>query len=362
MGQPARILIVDDEPQVRSALSRVLRQTNLNIDTAEGAKEALSFMEKGDYNLILSDLKMPETDGIELLTMVSELYPETSRMLLSGHAERHDLNEAINQCKVDQYLDKPWDNQQLVATVTAITEENQHKRQRLADAGHMDRELNSAMALQLSTLPEEIDAANLNVKWMFQSCFRLGGDGLNYWMRDDQLHFFMLDVAGHGASAAMESFALQHMLCQTDLSNPAAATQRLHDNYLYQADALRYFTMISGCLDVRSRKLTFCQAGHPAPLLVNKEQFEIRRVGEGGFPVGLLESVHFENQELTVGEKEMLILHSDGLAENRCENFEAFLLLNSCVQPNELADKVVEWRNGNPIEDDISALFISLPA
>ena len=360
-GTQRRVLIVDDESHVLNALKRVLRPVDCEVDTAASASDALRVMAEKDYHLIISDLKMPETDGIELLTLVSELYPQTSRMLLSGHAERGDLNNAINQCRVDQYLDKPWDNQQLISLIEGITSDNLRERQVSAENRLMDAELNKAMKLQQAALPAEITADNLHIRWMFKPCHRLGGDGFNYWVTENRLHFYVVDVAGHGVPAAMESFAIQQALNNRDLSDPAAVTASLNDSYLFMDEPLRYCTLLAGCLDLRSQSLTFCQAGHPGPLLVSRGAFTVRRAGNGGFPVGLIENAPFDNQHLKLEEDDLLILHSDGLAEAGAEDFEGMLLINSDMQPHKLTAKVIDWRSNNPIDDDISALFITVP-
>lgn len=361
MENTARVLIVDDEAPVRRALARALRRTDFEIDTVDGARSALKAMETHDYHLIISDLKMPETDGVELLTTVSELYPQTSRMLLSGHADRADLNDAINRCRVDQYLDKPWDNQQLIETIGHITFDNLRQRDRRSEARLIDEELDKAMQLQRAALPTEILDQAMQVRWMFQPCHKLGGDGLNYWRDGSKLHFYMIDVAGHGLAAAMESFAVQQQLNGSDLSDPASVTAELNRTYMFKKEQLRYFTMLSGCIDLQSRTLTFCQAGHPGALVVSRDAYSVERHGDGGFPVGLLDDVAYENQYMKIGSEELVMFHSDGLAESHADEIESFLFMNSNMQPADLAAKVAEWRAEQPIDDDISALFITLP-
>ncbi len=221
---------------------------------------------------------------------------------------------------------------------------------------------------QQSTLPQQIDHENIQVRWMFESFEHLSGDGLNYWLRDGKLHFYLIDAAGHGSAAAMDTLALQPLIDGADLSDPARVTQQLHNSYTRSAENRRYFTMMSGCLDIGSREMVYCQAGHPGPMIVDSQSTFHRRMGTGGFPIGLIDNATFENQTLTLDPEKSLILHSDGLAEHGCQVFEHFLneqhclSEQHCMRRDELVDKVINWRTGIPVEDDISALFISLPA
>ena len=360
MNAAAKILIVDDERHVRSALARLLRHSPFEVDTAENAATALERLSESDYDLVISDLKMPGQDGIELLSQVRDQYPDTSRILLSGHADREDLNQAINRSNIETFLDKPWDNDDLVRRIVEATRKCQARRRESADTNLRNSELQSARAMLMDLVPADLIDPDLHARSLFETCHHLGGDGLNFWRDGRNLHFYLLDVAGHGARAGMESFAVQHMLNGGDMSNPAGVVAELHQAYPYRDDVMHYLTIMAGCLDVDSGDLTYCQAGHPSPLVVSRDTFTVTRHGDGGFPVGLLDTVEFENQRLVLAPGELLVLHSDGLAEHCDDAFEAFLLMNSCLPADALTDAIIAWRNQQETDDDISALFISL--
>ncbi|MDG1205394.1 MAG: response regulator [Pseudomonadales bacterium] len=111
------ILIVDDQPNVVKALARVLRKPGIHITGVDSAEKALSKMLKEDYDMVISDLKMPVMDGIDFLSVVSELYPAVKQILLSGHAGPKELKNAINQCSIEQFISKPWSVEEMQSIV-----------------------------------------------------------------------------------------------------------------------------------------------------------------------------------------------------------------------------------------------------
>ncbi len=115
--QPPRILIVDDEPSVRSALRRTLRKENYELSFAESAKEALSMLSLEQPDLIVSDHLMPEMTGLDFLQRCRLLYPDVGRIVLTGQAEMETVIAAINDGAVFRFLIKPWDDDEVKLTV-----------------------------------------------------------------------------------------------------------------------------------------------------------------------------------------------------------------------------------------------------
>lgn len=118
------ILIVDDEVFVLKSLIRTLRQEGYRVTAVNTAARALQKMEQTEFNLVICDLKMPDIDGIEFLTLVSEVSPNTTQVLLSGHADLRDLQEAINRCNVTQFVAKPWDATELRTLTRQLVDES----------------------------------------------------------------------------------------------------------------------------------------------------------------------------------------------------------------------------------------------
>ncbi|WDT85672.1 response regulator [Alteromonas sp. 009811495] len=111
------VLFVDDEPNILRAIKRALFTMDITLLLAESGAKALELLEKNEVHVVISDMKMPQMSGAELLEQVAIKYPETFRVVLTGYADIESTIKAVNQGKIHRYLQKPWDNQELVAAV-----------------------------------------------------------------------------------------------------------------------------------------------------------------------------------------------------------------------------------------------------
>jgi response regulator RpfG family c-di-GMP phosphodiesterase len=113
MGGPSRLLIVDDEPFVLSALTRLLRRDGYEVVTAPGPNRGIELLQAQGVGVIISDYRMPEMDGVEFLRRAREVVPDAIRIILSGYAETHAILSAVNDGGIHKYLTKPWNDEQL---------------------------------------------------------------------------------------------------------------------------------------------------------------------------------------------------------------------------------------------------------
>lgn len=118
-----RLLLVDDEPNVLKALQRVFRQENYLVATVPNAGEALRLMAQGAFHLVISDYMMPIMNGAEFLKQVKSLYPETIRIMLTGHADTGAVMGAVNEGAVYKFILKPWNDDDLRITVALALEQ-----------------------------------------------------------------------------------------------------------------------------------------------------------------------------------------------------------------------------------------------
>ncbi|MDT8426383.1 MAG: ATPase, T2SS/T4P/T4SS family [Methyloprofundus sp.] len=159
-----RILLVDDEPNVLSALRRIFRRENYQIETAMSGEEALQVLTKNDFQLMISDFKMPHMDGAELLKRVKAVYPEMIRIMLTGYADTDAVMGAINQGAVYKFILKPWNDDDLRVTVALALEqydlikknkklqtENQHKNKEIKHLSKLNT-LNNSDSGQLAIM------------------------------------------------------------------------------------------------------------------------------------------------------------------------------------------------------------------
>ncbi len=107
---PAVILCVDDEPNILSALQRLLRRNRYQVLTAQSAAEGLALLGEHPVDLVISDMRMPQMDGAQFLERVRARWPETIRVLLTGYADVESTMAAINKGEIYRYIAKPWDD------------------------------------------------------------------------------------------------------------------------------------------------------------------------------------------------------------------------------------------------------------
>jgi len=111
--QEQTLLLVDDEPNVLSSLTRLLRREGYAILTATSPTEAFDLLAKQPVQVVISDQRMPDMSGTEFLSRVRQLYPATIRLVLTGYTDLQSVTDAINRGAIYKFLTKPWDDDQL---------------------------------------------------------------------------------------------------------------------------------------------------------------------------------------------------------------------------------------------------------
>lgn len=129
------ILIVDDEPDILFSLKGLLRR-EFELYTAESAREALGILAERPIHVVMTDQRMPETTGIELLGVVKKQYPDAMRIVFTGYADIKAVVDGINKGGLYRYITKPWDPDDLTALLheaAARYDELAERRQLLVD-------------------------------------------------------------------------------------------------------------------------------------------------------------------------------------------------------------------------------------
>ena len=112
-----KILFVDDEIQILNSMKRQLRK-RFQVVTAESGLEALEIMKTaGPFSVVVSDMRMPVMDGVQLLTTIKDMYPDTVRMMLTGNADQETAIEAVNKGQIFRFLNKPCSTPMLVTSL-----------------------------------------------------------------------------------------------------------------------------------------------------------------------------------------------------------------------------------------------------
>ncbi len=123
-----RILLVDDEPNILSALRRCLAGIDvsqldgeaLQFETFTTPEAAIERSEEQDFNLVISDYRMPSMNGVEFLSRMMQIQPAAPRVIISGFADRDAIIAAVNEVHLTRFIEKPWKDEELRQTVLSI--------------------------------------------------------------------------------------------------------------------------------------------------------------------------------------------------------------------------------------------------
>jgi cyclic di-GMP phosphodiesterase len=152
--RPPAILIVDDEEMVLSSLRGVFRlQTDYRVLEANDPKRALEALSRTPVDLVISDFLMPQMNGIEFLKEAKAIQPDSVRVLLTGYADKENAIKAINQVGIFHYMEKPWDNDDLLTIIRTGLD----KRLQLHRMHERNREL-EALVQRLQKANQDLDA------------------------------------------------------------------------------------------------------------------------------------------------------------------------------------------------------------
>lgn len=121
-SQPA-VLIVDDEDMVITSIRAFLQlETDYKVTGVTEPLQAVKYLETNPVDVVVSDYLMPKMTGLQVLAKAKDLQPEAARVLLTGHADKQSAIQAINEVGLFQYLEKPWDNAQLLLVIQSAIE------------------------------------------------------------------------------------------------------------------------------------------------------------------------------------------------------------------------------------------------
>ena len=147
-GKQHTILCVDDEPNVLSALKRLLRKEPIRVLTAQSGAEGLTVLAEEVVHLVISDQRMPEMSGTEFLARVKALYPDIVRITLTGYTEVDSITDSINKGHIYKFFLKPWNDQNLKLEIRQaleqydLVQQNKRLHQTVLEQNHALKEVN----------------------------------------------------------------------------------------------------------------------------------------------------------------------------------------------------------------------------
>lgn len=151
------VLLVDDEESILNSLRRLLRGQPYQVLLASGGAQALEIMAQQRIDLVMTDARMPNMDGATLLAHIHDLYPNTTRILLTGYADLPTIIKAINDGQIHRYISKPWNDDEMLLTLRQVLQHqhSERERQRLVQ---LTRQQNEQLKTLNSTLEKHVAA------------------------------------------------------------------------------------------------------------------------------------------------------------------------------------------------------------
>jgi len=323
------VLIADDQTDVLEALRLLLKGEGYELELVNSPASLLEALSRRAFDLVLMDLNYARDttsgrEGLDLLSQIHERDPLLPVVAMTAWGSV-ELAVEIMREGVRDFVLKPWDNGRLLRTVRTEIENGQRARKArqrqveneardLAQGGQWEE----AERTQLGFLPKEIPqipGCEFSGAWL--PIHGIGGDYFDV-LQLDATHFAICiaDVAGKGIAAALLMSNLQatvRSLAAQDLQ-PAALTERVNRFIRSNTASDRFITFFYAIFDAQSRRIVYTNAGHNAPILLNRDG-AISRLGCGGLAMGISGREDYEQATIDLAEGDRLILFTDGITE-----------------------------------------------
>ncbi|MGE3726003.1 MAG: SpoIIE family protein phosphatase [Candidatus Sericytochromatia bacterium] len=362
-----QILIIEDDPAIQGLLCRFLSKAGYQVTAVETLKTGQEALQRGEFDLVLLDINLPDGNGLTLLPHFDLGDPPVVMLT----ADNQCLEQAFALGATD-YLLKPFLKGELLARVQHIISHRRLRLEREKQLLELQADLSlAAQVQQLSLPPAQPATANLNLDWLYQPLNQVSGDLLSVYEPSAQTRLFCLaDVSGHGLAAALVMMALRNSL-ESQISQGYTSPWQIMRALSERMSALlenHYITLVIGHLDLESGDLKLCNSGHPAPLL-RRGTDVIALEGKTAMPIGIqsCESLGADFELITqLQAGDQLLLYSDGLFENsRYQSKTGLGALTACFSEQgagSLPELVAGLHGQTPLKDDLSALMIALTA
>ena len=328
---PIKILSVDDEMDLELLLTqyfrRKIRKGEYEFVFAHNGLEALTMMLKHpDVEIILSDINMPEMDGLTLLAKINEMRnPALKVIMVSAYGDMGNIRQAMNNGAFD-FATKPIDLDDLSVTIEKAIEQIDYVHKMQVEHQQLESlktDLAVASEIQQAILPrvfppfpelvDQIDMAALMVP-----AKDVGGDFYDIFRIDeDHFGFTIADVSGKGIPAAIFMAVSRTLIRATGIRGGSPSDCLAYSNKLLSSESVdcMFVTVFYGIYNIKTGEVTYCNAGHNPPYLL-KSNGEVKALPLAKDPmVGAISDIEYHEESIQLEKGEMLILFTDGVTE-----------------------------------------------
>ncbi len=375
-----KILIVDDEPDVellmKQRFRRQIKENEFSLFFAHNGIEALDSLRKDpDIRMVISDINMPEMDGLTLLDNIQKEYPDVMAIIVSAYGDMNNIRTAMNRGAFD-FVTKPINFEDLTTTIRKtldhiqqllLAEKNKNKLESIL------YELNVAQEIQQSILPKEfIDNKTLQVHAKMTAAKQVGGDFYDFfWINEEELGLVIADVSGKGVPAALFMTVSRTLIRahSTTYISPGKCLEKVNTLLEKSNSNNMFVTTFYGILNVKTGKFIYSNGGHNLPVLVSNNQLSMLP-GTKDMALGILPLDHFEESTIELKKNDLLFLYTDGVTEamnidDQCFGEQALqkvletnLNLSAFETINKVEEQLKLFTIGADQSDDITMLAI----
>ena len=382
----SKILLVDDNPDNIYLLEVILQSQSFQTLSAGNGREAIEIVKKGNVDLILMDVMMPEMDGFEASRHIRNMNETTHIPIIMMTAKKRELGDVVRGLGEGalEYLTKPFEEEELLARVKSMLrikhlyDDNRALLDKvLKQQKVMEQELKVAEKVQYAMLPTAADfprfSGRCTVETFYRATASIGGDYYDFLKYDDnRVGLLIADVSGHGPSAALIVAMLKTLLIseKDDCPSPGEMMARLNKKLITMIPDDHFLTAFYCVLDIEKNMLTYSRAGHPSPFLVNGEKPEVRELDSLGSIVGMFDDAEFGEATVPVGKGDKIFMYSDGIFEvpgkdgnlYGLQKLKELLSANRAKPIRELIETVIKdvdgfW-DGESQRDDVAVVAL----
>jgi len=381
-----KILSVDDETDLELLLTqffrRKIRKGEYEFFFAHNGLEALQVLLKHpDIAIILSDINMPEMDGLTLLTKVNEMRnPSLKCIMVSAYGDMENIRHAMNNGAFD-FATKPIDLDDLQVTIDKAVEQIEYVKSAQKEHAQLvdiQGDLTVAREIQHAILPRSFklkmqDADLVDIYASMVAAKDVGGDFYEFFPIDDhRIGFTIADVSGKGVPAAIFMAVSRTLLKATGLRDVASnvCMQMVNDMLCGESVESMFVTVFYGIYDLRTGEIDYTNAGHNPPYILHADGTVEMMKTECNLVLGAIEGISFKNESLQLQPGDAIVLYTDGVTEAENKDHEQFgearmeaaLAELKGAESKQIVDtvnaRVKEFVDGAAQSDDITQLVI----
>ncbi|MBR3110964.1 MAG: SpoIIE family protein phosphatase [Prevotella sp.] len=328
---PIKILSVDDENDLELLLTqyfrRKIRKGEYDFHFAHNGLEALTMLLKEkNFDIILSDINMPEMDGLTLLTKINEMQnPALKCIMVSAYGDMGNIRQAMNNGAFD-FATKPIDLDDLSLTIEKAIEQIHYIKEMQKEHNELTGikgDLAVAREIQQAILPRIFppfpeETTSMDIAAEMNAAKDVGGDFYDFFRIDkDRIGFTIADVSGKGVPAAIFMAVARTLIRATGIRGVSPAECITYSNSLLSQESVNYMfvTVFYGIYNIRTGEVTYTNAGHNPPYLIKANGTVEELPLSKDIVAGAIDDYQYTEETLQLEKGDTLLLYTDGVTE-----------------------------------------------